>query len=157
MGRLKKEDREIYNKQVEEGFLTCKKCNKTRELGYFGRQKYKQPDGTYTFVYKVSKCKVCASPRGEDVKPHSYTQKCILKKPKLLKAKMNAILSPDCRKFIKRLILMKGYIDSVEAFQLVHYHLETFDYNERLITDTEQELTIMFQELLEIYYKCKHS
>lgn len=157
MGRLKKEDREIYNKQVEEGFLTCKTCKEIRELKYFGRQKYRQPNGISTFVYKVSKCKICKSPKGENMKPHSYVEKGEIKKPKLLKAKMNAILSPECRKFIKRLIMMRGYIDSVEAFQLVDHHLNTFGYNERLITDTEQELIIMFQELLEIYYKYKHS
>jgi hypothetical protein len=46
---------------------------------------------------------------------------------------------------------MRGYIDQVQAFQLAHYHIETFGFVERLIVNTELELTTMFRELLEVY------
>ena len=50
---------------------------------------------------------------------------------------------------------MRYYIDSIEAFKLVHYHINTFGHLERLIVNTEEELTIMFTELLEVYKKEK--
>jgi len=50
---------------------------------------------------------------------------------------------------------MKGYIDSVEAFKLVHHHIETFGFVERLILDIETELTLMFTELLSVYKRDK--
>jgi hypothetical protein len=48
---------------------------------------------------------------------------------------------------------MRGYIEPLEGLILVHYHLETFGYVERLIINTEEELSVMFEELLGIYYK----
>lgn len=153
MGRLKIEDKEELDKQIENGLITCKTCKVRRELGYFGRQKYTNADGSITWSYKVKKCKCCTSPRGELVRPHSYTTKSILRAPKKVKLESSVMLSKECKKFLQRLIYMRGYIDQIEAFQLVDHHINTFGYVERLIINTEEELSVMFEELLSIYYK----
>jgi hypothetical protein len=142
--RLGKDKELEKEKQIESGFLMCKNCNTLKPLYYFGRQK--KDDKTY---YKDNKCKVCLT--GREPKLYKTTLEGEIRAPKQLKIKSDMRLSPEAKDFVKRVIYMKGYIDSVEAFKLVHYHIETFGYNERLILDTELELTIMFKELLEVY------
>lgn len=151
MGRLLKVEKLKQDKEIEQGFLTCKKCKVRRELYYFGRQKSRKPDGTVTFSYKVNSCKCCNSPKGELVRPHSYVIKSDIRAPKKLKGAKQHKLSPEAKEFIKRVIYMRGYIDTLEAFKLTHYHIETFGHNDRLIVDTELEMTTMFIELLNIY------
>ena len=148
--RLSKEKQLEKDTEIASGYLTCKTCNNKRELYLFNRQV--KNDIVY---YKSKKCKICTTGRepkvqnkiliGDTTKTH---RKFIIKK--------SIKLSPDTKKFIKRVIFMKGYIDSVEAFKLVHYHINTFGHVDRLILDIETELTIMFQELLEVYKRNKN-
>ena len=133
-------------KQIETGFLICKTCNQSRELILFHREI--KGDKIY---HKIKKCKICIA--GKYPNLHKSTLTDTLREPKRIKVKKSNILSPEAKEFIKRVIFMRGYIDSVEAFKLVHYHIETFGYIERLILDVEKELTTMFTELLDLYYK----
>lgn len=149
MSRLNKELTEQKLRDIETGYLTCETCSTKRELHYFSRQRFGN-----RWLYKTKKCKFCVT--GREVKVSKYTlttdttktyRKFIIKK--------SIKLSPDVKEFIKRVIFMKGYIDQVEAFKLVHYHIETFGFVERLILDIETELTMMFRELLEVYKRDK--
>lgn len=144
MSRLGKELELKKEEQIESGFLVCKTCNELKPLYYFNRQM--KNDKTY---YKNKKCKVCQT--GKEPKLYKTSLEGKIREYKTLKIKNDIRLSLEAKEFIKRVIFMKGYIDSVEAFKLVHFHIETFDNNERLITNTELELTIMFQELLKVY------
>jgi hypothetical protein len=149
MARLKLEVKERIKKELEQGVITCLSCGVTREVIYFGRQKYVGKNGEVTFSYKYTKCKICTSPKGEEMKPHSVRNKI-----KTSNKKFNSLsisISPECKEFIKRVIFMKGYIDVIEAYKLVHYHIETFGYIERLILNIEDELHIMFVELLNVF------
>lgn len=144
MPRLGKEKELEKEKEIASGYLICKMCNEKRELHLFNRQ-----IKTEKVYYKTNKCKVCVTgkmPRLSKTiiegKIRDYTK---------LKIKSDIIISPEAKEFIKRVIYMRYYIDSVEAFKLVHYHIETFGHNDRLILDIEKELTIMFVELLEVY------
>lgn len=149
MVRLKLEVKERIRKEIEQGVITCSSCGVTRELVYFGKQKYVGKNGEVTFSYKYTKCKVCTSPKGEEMKPHSVRSKIKASKEKF--SNSNISMSPECKEFIKRVIFMKGYIDVIEAYKLVHYHIETFGYIERLILNTEEELHTMFVELLNVF------
>lgn len=135
------------NKEIETGFLTCKTCLEKRELTLFHRE-----IKTDRIYYKIKRCKICSL--GKLPRLHKSTFIDALREPKKIKLRKNDRLSPEAKEFIKRVIYMRGYIDSIEAFKLAHYHIETFGYIERLILDTEKELTIMFTELLDLYYKC---
>lgn len=141
LGIKKEKEKE---QQIATGYLTCKTCLEKRELYLFNRQI--KDNKTY---FKNKKCKICLT--GRIPKPNKNTLLGITKTPRALKIKKNVILSLEAKDFIKRVIFMKGYIDSVEAFQLVDHHINTFGYVERLIIDTELELTTMFIELLEVY------
>ncbi len=148
--RLSKEKQLEKDTEIASGYLTCKTCNNKRELKLFNRQI--KNDIVY---YKSKRCKICTTGRepkvqnkiliGDITKTH---RKFIIKK--------SVRLSPDAKLFIKRVIFMKGYIDSVEAFKLVHYHINTFGYIDRLILDIESELTLMFTELLEVFNRDKN-
>lgn len=145
--RLGKDKELEKEKQIESGFLMCRNCNTLKPLYYFNRQKKDNK-----IYYKNNKCKLCVT--GKEPKPYKTTLEDKIRTPKTFTIKKSMTLSPEAKKFIKRVIMMRGYIDSVEAYKLAHYHIETFDYVERLITNTELELTTMFKELLEVYYKC---
>jgi hypothetical protein len=142
--RLGFEKEKEKEEQIESGFLMCKNCNTLKPLYYFNKQK--KDDKTY---YKDNKCKVCKT--GREPKLYKTTLEGEIRAPKQLKIKSDIRLSPEAKEFVRRVIYMRGYIDSVEAFKLVHHHISTFGHNERLILDTELELTIMFKELLEVY------
>ena len=147
MSRLGKELELEKDKQIESGFLMCKNCNTLKPLHYFNRQVK-----TNKIYYKNKKCKLCQT--GKEPKLHKNVLLGEIRAPKQLKIKNDIILSLEAKEFIKRVIYMRGYVDQVEAFKLVDHHISTFGYNERLILDTEKELTLMFQELLQVYYKC---
>ncbi len=144
MSRLNKELTEKKLKDIETGYLTCDNCNTKKELQYFSRQRFQN-----RWLYKTKKCKFCAT--GREVKVNKYSITGEINKHKPIKVKSNVRLSPEVKEFIKRVIYMKGYIDQLEAFQLVDHHINTFGPLERLIIDIEEELTIMFIELLEVY------
>lgn len=144
MSRLNKELTEKKLRDIETGYLTCDTCNTKRELHYFSRQRFGD-----RWLYKTKKCKFCAT--GREVKVNKYSITGEINKHKPIKPKNSVRLSPDIKEFIKRVICMRYYIDSIEAFKLAHYHINTFGHLERLIVNTEEELTIMFQELLEVY------
>lgn len=148
MARLGIKKEKEKEQQIKTGYLICKTCNQKRELYLFNRQN--KDNKTY---YKDNKCKVCIT--GKIPKPNKNTLLGITKTPKTFTLKKNIRLSLEAKKFVKRLIMMKGYIDSVEAFKLVHYHINTFGYVDRLIIDVEKELTTMFIELLEVYKRDK--
>jgi|LakMenE01Jun11ns_1017448.scaffolds.fasta_scaffold9711001_2 hypothetical protein len=148
MSRLNKELTEKKLKDIESGYLICDTCNTKRELQYFSRQRFDN-----RWLYKTKKCKFCIT--GREVKVNKFTLTGKVNKHKPIKVKSNVRLSPEVKEFIKRVIYMKGYIDSVEAFKLVHYHINTFGPLERLIINIEEELTIMFIELLEVYKRGK--
>ena len=135
--------------QIKTGYLICKTCLLSRELYLFNRQI--KSNKTY---YKNKKCKICAT--GKIPKVYKTTLEGKIREPKLLKIKSNITLSLDAKEFVKRVIYMRGYVDSVEAFQLVDHHINTFGYVDRLIISTELELTTMFIELLEVYKKDYH-
>ena len=149
MPRLGKEKELEKDKEIASGYLICKTCNEKRELTLFNRQI--KSDKTY---YKNKRCKICIT--GKEPKLNKVTIGDKIRQPKQLKIKKNVILSLEAKLFIKRVILMKGYIDSIEAYKLAHYHIETFGYIERLIIDVEKELTTMFLELLEVYRRDYH-
>lgn len=138
----------VTKEEVDSGYLTCKNCNKRRELIYFNKDRYKSKSSTLEYTYKVGKCKVCISPYGEDMKP-----RMINSNSKLDIVSDNIKLSQECKNLIKRIIYMRGYIDVIEAYKLAHYHLETFGYIEREIITIEDDIVIMFKELLQIYRK----
>jgi hypothetical protein len=146
--RLGKEKELEKEKQIESGFLVCKNCNTLKPLYYFSR--LRKDDKIY---YRNNKCKLCIT--GREPKLNKIVLEGEIRPPKTFTIKKNTKLSPEAKDFVKRVIYMKGYIDQVEAFKLVHYHIETFDYVERLILDTELELTTMFRELLEVYNRDK--
>jgi hypothetical protein len=148
MSRLNKELTEKKLKDIESGYLICDTCNTKRELQYFSRQRFDN-----RWLYKTKKCKFCIT--GREVKVNKFTLTGKVNKHKPIKVKSNVRLSPEVKEFIKRVIYMKGYIDSVEAFKLVHYHINTFGNIERLIVDIEEEMIIMFIELLEVYKRGK--
>lgn len=148
MARLGIKKEKEKEKQIATGYLTCKTCLEKRELYLFNRQI--KDNKTY---YKNKKCKICLT--GRIPKPNKNTLLSITKTHRALKIKKNVILSLEAKDFIKRVIFMKGYIDSVEAFKLVDHHINTFGYVERLILDTELELRTMFIELLEVYKRDK--
>jgi len=133
--------REITKEDIESGYLTCKKCNQRRKLIFFYSKRYNY-NGLNEVSYQISKCKVCKS------KNNSYKVKNI---EVLDISKFN--LTKEARLFIKRLILLKGKIGVIDAYKLVHYHLETFNYIERQFDSVEQELSIMYKELLKVYDK----
>jgi hypothetical protein len=147
MSRTGKELELEKEKQIESGFLVCKTCNELKPLYYFNRQM--KNDKTY---YKNKKCKVCVT--GKEPKLYKTSLEGKIREYKTLKIKNDIRLSLEAKEFIKRVIFMKGYIDNLEMFKLVDHHINTFGHNERLITNPELELTIMFIELLEVYYKC---
>ena len=148
MPRLTKEKTEQKLKDIENGYLICDTCSTQRVLHYFSRQRFGD-----RWLYKTKKCKFCKT--GREVKVSKYTLSGEINKHKPIKPKNNTKLSPDVKEFIKRVIYMRCYIDSVEAFKLVHYHINTFGPLERLIIDIEEEMTIMFIELLEVYKREK--
>ena len=133
--------REITKEDIESGYLTCKKCKEKRELIFFYKKKYNY-SGVDEVTYQISKCKVCKSKTG------SYKVKDI----EVLDIS-RFHLSKEARLFIRRIILLKGKIGVIDAYKLVHYHLETFDYIERQFDSVEQELSIMYKELLKVYDK----
>lgn len=147
MSRLNKELTEQKLRDIETGYLTCDTCNTKRELHYFSRQRFGD-----RWLYKTKKCKFCAT--GREVKVTKYSLTGEINKHKPIKPKNSVRLSTEVKEFIRRVIFMKGYIDQVQAFQLVNHHINTFGYIERLILDIELELTTMFIELLDLYYKC---
>ena len=142
--RLGKEKELEKEKQIESGLLVCRNCNTLKPLYYFNKQM--KDDKIY---YRNNKCKVCIT--GREPKLNKTTLEGEIRAPKQLKIKSDIRLSLEAKEFIKRVIYMRGYIDQVQAFQLAHYHIETFDFVERLIVNTELELTTMFRELLEVY------
>jgi hypothetical protein len=146
--RLSKELELKKDNEIASGYLTCKTCNEKRELYLFHRQI--KTNKTY---YKDKKCKICIT--GKEPKLYKTTLEGKIRAPKTFIIKNNIRLSPDAKQFIKRVIIMKGYIDSIEAYKLAHYHIETFGYIERLIVDTELELSVMFKELLEVFKRNK--
>jgi hypothetical protein len=148
MSRLNKELTEQKLRDIETGYLTCDTCNTKKELQYFSRQRFQN-----RWLYKTKKCKFCAT--GREVKVNKFTLTGEVNKHKPIKVKSNVRITPEVKEFIKRVIYMRYYIDSIEAFKLVHYHINTFGHLERLIVNTEEELTIMFTELLEVYKKEK--
>lgn len=148
MSRLNKELTEQKLRDIETGYLTCDSCNTKKELQYFSRQRFQN-----RWLYKTKKCKFCAT--GREVKVNKFTLTGEVNKHKPIKVKSNVRITPEVKEFIKRVIYMRYYIDSIEAFKLVHYHINTFGHLERLIVNTEEELTIMFTELLEVYKKEK--
>ena len=148
MSRLNKELTEQKLRDIESGYLTCDSCNTKKELQYFSRQRFQN-----RWLYKTKKCKFCAT--GREVKVNKFTLTGEVNKHKPIKVKSNVRITPEVKEFIKRVIYMRYYIDSIEAFKLVHYHINTFGHLERLIVNTEEELTIMFTELLEVYKKEK--
>jgi hypothetical protein len=145
--RLGKDKELEKEKQIESGFLMCRNCNTLKPLYYFSR--LRKEDKIY---YRNNKCKFCIS--GREPKLNKTVLEGEIRPPKTFTIKNSIRLSPEAKEFIKRVIYMRGYIDSIEAYKLAHYHIETFDYVERLIINTELELTTMFRELLEVYYKC---
>jgi hypothetical protein len=147
--RLGKDKELEKDKQIESGFLMCKNCNTLKPLYYFNKQK--KDDKIY---YRNNKCKVCKT--GREPKLYKTTLEGEIRAPKQLKIKSDIRLSLEAKEFVRRVIYMRGYIDQVEAFKLVHYHIETFGYIERLILDTELELNTMFIELLEVYKRGKN-
>jgi hypothetical protein len=149
MSRLGKEKELEKEKQIESGLLVCKNCNTLKPLYYFSR--LRKDDKIY---YRNNKCKLCIT--GREPKLNKTVLEGKIRPPKTFTIKKNTRLSPDTKKFIKRVIFMKGYIDQVEAFKLVHHHIETFGFVERLILDIETELTLMFTELLEVYKRDKY-
>jgi hypothetical protein len=142
--RLGKEKELEKEKQIESGLLVCRNCNTLKPLYYFSR--LRKDDKIY---YRNNKCKLCIT--GREPKLNKTVLEGEIRAPKQLKIKSDIRLSLEAKEFIKRVIYMRGYIDQVQAFQLAHYHIETFDYVERLIINTELELTTMFRELLEVY------
>jgi hypothetical protein len=142
--RLGKEKELEKEKQIESGLLVCRNCNTLKPLYYFNKQM--KDDKIY---YRNNKCKVCKT--GREPKLNKTTLEGEIRAPKQLKIKSDIRLSLEAKEFVRRVIYMRGYIDSVEAYKLAHYHIETFDYVERLIINTELELTTMFRELLEVY------
>lgn len=144
--RLSKEKQLEKEKQIATGYLTCKTCLEKKELYYFTR--VAKDNKVY---YQDRKCKKCYN--GREIKINKTLLDSKIKDHKQIKIKSNVRLSLEVINFVKRVIFMKGYIDSVEAFKLVHYHINTFGYVERLFLNTELELSIMFKELLQVY-KC---
>lgn len=148
MSRLNKELTEKKLRDIETGYLICETCNNKRELHYFSRQRFGN-----RWLFKTKKCKYCVT--GREVKVNKYTLTGEINRHKPIKVRNNVRLSSDAKEFIKRVIFMKGYIDSVEAFELVNYHINTFGPLERIIVDIEEELTLMFSELLEVFNRDK--
>lgn len=148
MPRINIEEFKKQQEDIKRGVQTCKKCGKERQLQFFNRQIKGE-----RIYYKTKRCKICLSPKGNNVNINKTSLETIYKKPKTFSIKKDMILSPDAEKFIKRVVMMKGYIDTIEAFKLAHYHIETFGYVERLIVDIELELSTMFIELLKVYKK----
>jgi len=144
--RLGIEKEKEKEKQIATGYLTCKTCLEKKELYYFTR--VAKDNKVY---YQDRKCKKCYN--GREIKINKTLLDSKIKNHKQIKIKSNVRLSLEVINFVKRVIFMKGYIDSVEAFKLVHYHINTFGYVERLFLNTELELSIMFKELLQVY-KC---
>jgi hypothetical protein len=142
--RLGKEKELEKEKQIESGLLVCRNCNTLKPLYYFSR--LRKDDKIY---YRNNKCKLCIT--GREPKLNKTVLEGEIRAPKQLKIKSDIRLSLEAKEFIKRVIYMRGYIDQVQAFQLAHYHIETFGFVERLIVNTELELTTMFRELLEVY------
>ena len=147
--RLGIEKEKEKEKQIATGYLTCKTCLEKKELYYFTR--VAKDNKVY---YQDRKCKKCYN--GREIKINKTLLDSKIKNHKQIKIKSNVRLSLEVINFVKRVIFMKGYIDSVEAFKLVHYHINTFGYVDRLILDIETELTIMFQELLEVFNRDKN-
>jgi len=144
--RLGIEKEKEKEKQIATGYLTCKTCLEKKELYYFTR--VAKDNKVY---YQDRKCKKCYN--GREIKINKTLLDSKIKNHKQIKIKSNVRLSLEVINFVKRVIFMKGYIDSVEAFKLVHYHINTFGYVERLFLNTELELSVMFKELLQVY-KC---
>lgn len=143
LGKIKELEKEL---QIKTGFLICKTCLERKELYFFTR--VVKDNKVY---YQDRKCKKCSN--GKEIKINKTLLDRKIKEHKQIKIKSNIKLSLEARNFVKRLIMMKGYIDGVEAFKLAHHHINTFGYVERLFVNTELELSIMFKELLEVYYK----
>jgi hypothetical protein len=142
--RLGKDKELEKEKQIESGLLVCRNCNTLKPLYYFSR--LRKDDKIY---YRNNKCKLCIT--GREPKLNKTVLEGEIRAPKQLKIKSDIRLSLEAKEFVRRVIYMRGYIDSVEAFKLVHHHIETFGFVERLIINTELELTTMFRELLEVY------
>ena len=138
MGRKRK----VTKEDIESGYLTCRSCNQKREIILFYKKRYNY-NGLNEISYDL-KCKVCQS------KNNTYK----VKNTEILNiSRFN--LSKEARLFIRRIILLKGNINIIDAYKLIHYHLETFDYIERQFDSVEQELSMMYKELLKIYDKDK--
>lgn len=138
MGRKRK----VSKEDIESGYLTCKSCNQKREIIMFYKKRY-----NYNGLNEVSydlKCKICQS------KNSSYKVKNV----EVLDMS-RFILSREAKLFIEKIIKMRGYIDIIDAYRLAHYHIETFDYIDRMFDSTEDELLMMYKELLNIYKKEK--
>jgi hypothetical protein len=144
MPKLNTEKRIKRKKEIDSGFLTCKTCLESRELFLFNRQ-VKDTE----IYYKTKRCKICVT--GKEPNIHKTTLEGKIRDFKTIKIDNDIKLSPDTKSFIKRVIKQRYYIEPVEGFELVNHHINTFGYIERLITNTELELTTMFKELLVIY------
>lgn len=131
--------REVTKEDIQSGYLTCKKCKQKRELVFFYSKKYNY-NGVNEISYQISKCKICQS------KNSSYKVKSI----EVLDISRFK-LSKEAKLFVRRVALLKGNIDIIDAYKLTHYHIETFDYMERQFDSVEQELSTMYKELLKIY------
>jgi len=129
----------VTKEDIEAGYLTCKNCKQRRELIFFYSKKYNY-NGINEISYQTSKCKICQS------KNSSYKVKSI----ELLDISRFK-LSKEAKLFVRRISLLKGNIDIIDAYKLTHYHIETFDYMERQFDSIEQELSTMYKELLKIY------
>lgn len=137
MGRKRK----VTKEDIESGYLTCNSCKQRRELVFFYSKRYDY-NGLNEVSYNISRCKICQS------KNSSYKVKNI---EDLDMSRLK--LSKEARLFIRRIILLKGCVDMIDAYKLAHYHLQVFDYMERYFSSTEEELSVMYKELLKVYKK----
>lgn len=109
--------------------LVCKKCEIERELRFFRR--------TITngkSYYTRKECKICLSKTGK-----IYERR----------VKKNIKLSKECIVFIDKVKRKAGYIDYIEAYELAHFHVETFGFKETNM-DINEDLCLMWNELKEL-------
>ena len=122
--------------------LTCKNCNQERDLIYFRITRTRGKA-----YYNKAKCKVCISKSGECKVIENRIKN---NQNKASELKKNISISNECKTFLEGLKRARGYVDTIMAFQLLHYHIQTFGQTSFLTEDVEEQLNMMVGDFIKL-------